>query len=149
MPIYKLAAFDMDGTLLNSRKQIPDSAVSACRRAQKAGRIIAVDTGRAVSELTPFSFAEMGIRYGSCACGTVIYDFQEGRVLAKRTIPSDLVPLIVEASRREDLMFQAMIDGVSYVEAADVIVMLRQSSIEQLTTTDDLHAPSAGPHKGE
>ena len=71
MPIYKLAAFDMDGTLLNSRKQIPDSAVSACRRAQKAGRIIAVDTGRAVSELTPFSFAEMGIRYGSCACGTV------------------------------------------------------------------------------
>ena len=108
MPIYKLAAFDMDGTLLNSRKQIPDSAVSACRRAQKAGRIIAVDTGRAVSELTPFSFAKMG------------YDFQEGRVLAKRTIPSDLVPLIVEASRREDLMFQAMIDGVSYVEAADV-----------------------------
>ena len=120
MPIYKLAAFDMDGTLLNSRKQIPDSAVSAFRRAQKAGRIIAVDTGRAVSELTPFSFAKMGIRYGSCACGTVIYDFQEGRVLAKRTIPSDLVPLIVEASRREDLMFQAMIDGVSYVEAADV-----------------------------
>ena len=40
MPIYKLAAFDMDGTLLNSRKQIPDSAVSACRRAQKAGRIV-------------------------------------------------------------------------------------------------------------
>ena len=119
MPIYKLAAFDMDGTLLNSRKQIPDSAVSACRRAQKAGRIIAVDTGRAVSELTPFSFAEMGIRYGSCACGTVIYDFQEGRVLAKRTIPFDLVPLIVEASRREDLLFQAMIDASCvYVNAS-------------------------------
>ena len=85
MPIYKLAAFDMDGTLLNSRKQIPDSAVSACRRAQKAGRIIAVDTGRAVSELTPFSFAKMGICLGfsllSFFLGALIFKKNQDRFI--------------------------------------------------------------------
>ena len=120
MPNYKLAAFDMDGTLLNSRKEIPSSAVLACKRAAAAGRIVALDTGRAVTELTIFPLTEMGIRYGSCACGTVIYDFEDSRVLAKKTIPESLVSTIVEASGLEDLMLQVMVDGISYVEAADV-----------------------------
>ena len=120
MPRYRLAAFDMDGTLLNSDKEIPASAIEACRRAWKAGKILALDTGRAVSELSLYPFSEMGIRYGACACGTVIYDFEARKVLATRTIPKELIPVLVEASRKEDLMFQAMIDGIGYVEAADV-----------------------------
>lgn len=120
MPNYKLAAFDMDGTLLNSRKEIPASAALACKRAAAAGRIVALDTGRAVTELTIFPLTEMGIRYGSCACGTVIYDFEDSLVLAKKTIPESLIPTIVEASGLEDLMLQVMVDGISYVEVADV-----------------------------
>lgn len=120
MPAYKLAAFDMDGTLLNSEKKIPESARAACLRAARAGYIVALDTGRAVTELMPYPFGEMGIRYGSCACGTVIYDFLEQKALAVRTIPAHLVPVLIEASRQEDLMLQVMVDGISYVETADV-----------------------------
>lgn len=120
MTTYRLAAFDMDGTLLNSAKEIPQSAQEACKRAAAAGKILALDTGRAVTELDFYPFKEMGIRYGSCACGTVIYDFENKVVLAKRVIPPELVPAIVEASRKEDLMLQVMVDGISYVEAADV-----------------------------
>ena len=65
MSQYKLAAFDMDGTFLNSKKEIQPSTVVACKRASAAGRILAIDTGRAVSELTLYPFAEMGIRYGA------------------------------------------------------------------------------------
>ena len=32
MKIYKLAAFDMDGTFLNSKKEIQPSTVEACKR---------------------------------------------------------------------------------------------------------------------
>ena len=120
MNTYRLAAFDMDGTLLDSNKEILPSSLRAFERALAAGKILALDTGRAVSELSLYHFADMGIRYGSCACGTVIYDFQAEKVLLRRTIPSDLIPLIVEISRKEDLMFQAMLDGVSYVEKKDV-----------------------------
>ena len=125
MSPYKLAAFDMDGTLLNPAKEIPASAVSACRRACEAGRIVALDTGRAVSELSPYPFREMGIRYGSCACGTVIYDFEKEQVLARRTIPSELVPFLIEASRQEDVMVQVMVDGISFVEKEAVKNMPR------------------------
>lgn len=120
MPTYKLAAFDMDGTLLNSGKEISDSARSALIRANEAGSVLALDTGRAISELTIYPLGEMGIRYGSCACGTVIYDFLAGKVLAMRTIPTNLVPVLIEASRKEKIMLQVMIDGVSHVEGADV-----------------------------
>ena len=125
MSRYKLAAFDMDGTLLNSAKEIPASAANACIRAGEAGKIIALDTGRAVSELSLYPFKDLGIRFGSCACGTVIYDFGQGKVLARRTIPSGLIPLLIEASRQEDLMLQVMVDGISFAEAADIKNMPR------------------------
>ena len=89
MSKYKLAAFDMDGTFLDSLKEIRPSTADACKRASAAGRILAIDTGRAVSELTLYPFGEMGIRYGACTCGTVIYDFEQGLVLAKKVIPAD------------------------------------------------------------
>ena len=77
MSKYKLAAFDMDGTFLDSHKEIRPSTADACKGASAAGKILAIDTGRAVSELTLYPFGEMGIRYGACTCGTVIYDFEQ------------------------------------------------------------------------
>ena len=123
MSKYKLAAFDMDGTFLDSRKEIRPSTADACKRASDAGKILAIDTGRAVSELTLYPFGEMGIRYGACTCGTVIYDFEQGLVLAKKVIPAEFVPILAEASAKEDLMLQVMVNGISYVEAADVANM--------------------------
>ena len=123
MSKYKLAAFDMDGTFLDSRKEILSSTVEACKRASAAGRILAIDTGRAVSELTLYPFGKMGIRYGACTCGTVIYDFERGLVLAKKVIPAEFIPILAEVSAKEDLMLQVMVNGISYVEASDVANM--------------------------
>ena len=123
MSKYKLAAFDMDGTFLDSLKEIRPSTADACKRASAAGKILAIDTGRAVSELTLYPFGEMGIRYGACTCGTVIYDFEQGLVLAKKVIPAEFIPILAEASAKEDLMLQVMVNGISYVEAADVANM--------------------------
>lgn len=117
---YDLAAFDMDGTFLDSRKQILPSTVSACARAVAAGKILTLDTGRSISELRPFPLEAMGIRYGACSCGTVLYDFKTGEVLARKDLPADLIPTLIEASEQEDLMVQAMVDGISYVELSEV-----------------------------
>ena len=48
---YQLIALDLDGTLLNSRKQIPPEAVQAIRTVCAAGKTVVFDTGRAVCEL--------------------------------------------------------------------------------------------------
>lgn len=117
---YRLAAFDMDGTLLDSNKEIPLSARLAFERAVKAGKILALDTGRALSELAPYPFPELGIRYGACTCGTIIYDFREKKVLAEKTLPSAWIPRLIEEAGKEDCMIQVMKAGISFVEPGDV-----------------------------
>ena len=48
---YQLIALDLDGTLLNSRKELPQDAVRAIREVCAAGKTVVFDTGRAVPEL--------------------------------------------------------------------------------------------------
>ena len=51
MSRYKLIAFDMDGTLLNSKKEIDPETLEAIKRASEAGKIVALSTGRCMPEL--------------------------------------------------------------------------------------------------
>ena len=50
MEQYKLIAFDMDGTVLNSQKKITDKACEAIQKAIDAGIIVILNTGRCVAE---------------------------------------------------------------------------------------------------
>lgn len=50
---YKLIAFDMDGTLLDDRKQIPEDNLTALREAHRQGAVIVPATGRPVVGLPP------------------------------------------------------------------------------------------------
>ena len=44
--MYKLIAFDMDGTLLNSEKKISNKTVEAINKAIDEGKIVILNTGR-------------------------------------------------------------------------------------------------------
>ncbi|MGH9336790.1 MAG: HAD hydrolase family protein, partial [Vicinamibacteria bacterium] len=46
MPRYRLLAIDLDGTLLDSKSEVPEPNVEAIRAAAEAGASIAVVTGR-------------------------------------------------------------------------------------------------------
>ena len=48
---YQLIALDLDGTLLNSRKEIPAEAAEAIRAVTAAGKTVVFATSRAVCEL--------------------------------------------------------------------------------------------------
>jgi|GEM_PF-607311 hydroxymethylpyrimidine pyrophosphatase-like HAD family hydrolase len=48
---YKLIAFDMDGTLLNSNKQISKKTQEAIARAVAHNKIVILNTGRNLAEL--------------------------------------------------------------------------------------------------
>ena len=51
MSKYKLIAFDMDGTLLNSEKRISEQTLEAVNHAFDAGKEVILSTGRCVAEL--------------------------------------------------------------------------------------------------
>lgn len=52
--MIKLIAIDLDGTLLNSDKKIPEENVKAIQAAAKAGVKIVLCTGRPKSGILPF-----------------------------------------------------------------------------------------------
>lgn len=52
---YKLIALDMDGTLLNSKKEITPLTAQAIARASKAGVVVTVSTGRPIQGVEMYS----------------------------------------------------------------------------------------------
>lgn len=58
--MIKLIAIDLDGTLLNSDKKIPDENIKAIQKAAKAGVKIVLCTGRPKSGILPY-FERLGL----------------------------------------------------------------------------------------
>lgn len=63
--------FDLDGTLVNEKKEIPASAVRAIRQAQKNGCLCLLNTGRVYCNVDR-SVHELGMDGFVCGCGTTV-----------------------------------------------------------------------------
>ena len=77
MSKYEVIAFDMDGTLLNSWKQISEHTLEAINRAFDAGKEVILSTGRCVAELREYFKRIPRLRYVVCSSGAILYDVKE------------------------------------------------------------------------
>ena len=76
----KMIGFDLDGTLLNSNKEISDYTRDVMREAVKQGVIILPATGRPLTGIPKPVMALPGIRYAVTANGARVVDVQEDKV---------------------------------------------------------------------
>lgn len=104
MPDYRLIAFDMDGTLLNSAKQLLPGTVSALAEAAAAGKAVALCTGRPVNELKDFFPLLPGVRYAVATSGAAIYDCATDSYPALSPLADETVLQLLAVSRHEDAM---------------------------------------------
>lgn len=82
----KLIATDMDGTLLNSEKQISERNLLAIRRIMDKGIKFSISTGRPLCGISRF-LAQTGANGPSiCYNGSVIHEGVTGRVLFRRSL---------------------------------------------------------------
>ncbi|MGI5888288.1 MAG: HAD family hydrolase, partial [Oscillospiraceae bacterium] len=112
---FDLIAFDVDGTLLDSEKNLRPEVAEAVKRASDSRVEVVLSTGRSVAELRPVVSGLPGVRYAVCTSGSFIYDFKEETALASFPMQRDIVRRIVDASRLEDTMLQMMSRGRSVV----------------------------------
>ena len=77
---YKLIAFDMDGTLLDDTKQIPQLCLDALFAAADRGCLIVPATGRMYSGL-PESLQNDKVRYHILINGALVYDSSEQYII--------------------------------------------------------------------
>ena len=115
---YRLIALDLDGTLLNSRKEIPPEALQAIRTVCAAGKTVVFDTGRAVPELAEQIALLPEVRYAVFASGAGLYDTREKRAFGLRGIPAGLTRRILDLARTKDLMPQFVLPDIDVIQAS-------------------------------
>lgn len=81
---YKLIAFDMDGTLLNSNKQISKKTQEAIARAVAYNKIVILNTGRNPAELEGFYDILPSVCYLNYISGAFVYDLKEKSLISKK-----------------------------------------------------------------
>lgn len=83
----KLLSFDLDGTFLDDRKNIPPENMQAIEAAAKKGVHIVPATGRTYTGLPEILREIPFIRYYITANGAHVYDAKEDKVISRAEIP--------------------------------------------------------------
>ncbi len=103
----KIAFFDIDGTLTSEKSgAIPDSTVTAIRKAAAAGNLLFINTGRCFQNVEE-RFRAIGFDGYVCGCGTNIY--YKDRELLHVSVSHDVTMQILQQARKTnvDILFEA------------------------------------------
>ena len=120
MTAYKLLALDMDGTLLDSRKQVLPKTAAALESLAAAGVAVAFSTGRGLAELSDYVPNLPFIKYGSCISGGLVYDFSNQRTVFAHPFETKLALEVMAVTRQEAPMVHILTTTQS-VAAAEAI----------------------------
>ena len=79
--LIRFIASDVDGTLVNDAKAIPEDAIEAIRAARESGIRVAIASGRAWNEMNDVIEKLPCLRYFMCTNGAYVMDKDENRSL--------------------------------------------------------------------
>ena len=108
---YDLIALDMDGTVLNSRKEIAPGTREAIRTTLRAGKEVVFCTGRALVEMERFLRIFPDMHYLIAESGAYVYDLQAHTLLFHARISDEDLEKIFKVIGDRDIMPVAFSDG--------------------------------------
>ncbi len=85
----RLAAFDMDGTLLNSRKELTQHTLEALREADRAGILLVPATGRYFAAMPEQIRTLPFLKYAIVLNGAEVRDVRAGKSIVQYYLPND------------------------------------------------------------
>lgn len=96
MSKYEMITFDMDGTLLDTGKNILPDSIEMINQAAAQGKTVCISSGRCMPEIRWLMELVPAIRYYSGANGAFIYDSYSKTFLHRRMIPVGTVTDILK-----------------------------------------------------
>lgn len=111
---YKLIALDLDGTLLNSRKEITPANCLALKEALAGGIHVVIASGRPFQALPEEIRSFRGIEYAITSNGSSIFQMRESRRIFCRDLSKDCVHALMPLIRSADFPCEAAIAGTCY-----------------------------------
>lgn len=120
MQAIHLAAMDMDGTLLDDRKEVSPATLRALEALREKGIPAAFSTGRALSEVTLYPELTGLILYAILASGALVMDLRTGTVIRKDRLPAEIALKALELACLEDVVPHLLTVTDSVCLAADI-----------------------------
>ncbi len=122
MSDYKLLVTDIDGTLVDSRQDVPEENRRAVQRLLAAGALFTFATGR-IEESTIAYARDLGANAPAILYnGAKIVDLERGETLFERNLPMEQAIAALEVAARFDVRTHMYIDGRVYVARIDSVV---------------------------
>ena len=150
----RLIAVDLDGTVLNDRKQLTPRTAAALTEAAARGVEIVPATGRTAAGLPADLLALPGVRYAITSNGARTADLASGRAI-RNYLPLDKALAAFDILARYDCMADLFQDGKGYTTAANraaayrfVPDNLRDYVLNTRTILPDLRAFIASQERG-
>ena len=114
----KLIAFDLDGTLLDDRKGLPERNRRALLAAAEAGALLVPATGRIPAGLPAPLRGMKGLRWGILSNGAELYDFEAQRIVGREEIPLALALEVCDYAESLGLPYDCYQDNWGYITAS-------------------------------
>lgn len=117
--MYKVIFLDMDGTLLNSQKEVSNKTIETLHRLKKKGIEIVLISGRCNKSIEYIAKNRINrkyqiIRYIISTDGTLIKDIKENKIIYQNYLDAKIVKEVIENSKNLDTAFYVLTENNMY-----------------------------------
>lgn len=112
----KMIGLDLDGTLLNEKKELLPFTRNVMERAIARGIIVLIATGRTLGAIPEELRYFPGLRYVLTANGARVIDLQERKCLFEHLLPVEKAKKALETLQKYDTLQEVYFDGQGYAE---------------------------------
>lgn len=111
MKSIRMIAFDLDGTMLDSRKCLSERNRSALEACARKGIFLVPATGRSADGIAPAIRSVQGVDYGITTNGGTITNLKTGEILDRQIISNEKALEIMKIVSRYHTMYDPYING--------------------------------------
>ncbi|MCB6202355.1 Cof-type HAD-IIB family hydrolase [Extibacter muris] len=112
----KMVAFDLDGTLLTTKKVFTERAKDAITRAAARGVVMLPATGRPLTAIPEEILYFPGIRYAITANGGRVMDTARNKVIFEELVPPEIARKVLDIYEHYDTLREVYYDGAGFAE---------------------------------
>jgi hypothetical protein len=116
---FKMAAFDMDGTLLNSEHQLSDRTIASIKMIANAGMLVLLATGRMTSavkkHLEKLGTPGLVVSHN----GALVKDVKTGKIYHHETVPLNVVTRLLEMLKGKETVVHFNFDDRIYLTVSN------------------------------
>lgn len=116
----KLIAYDLDGTLLTSKKELTPRTKEVLKEAARQGIVILPATGRPVTGIPAKVLAIKGTNYAVTANGARVMDLRSKESIIETLLPRDTGRKILKIFYEYDTLKEIYFNGKGYANESDL-----------------------------